>query len=481
MYPEKAGEVAPWGAWNDGGDGLLNGKQVTAVILAAGLGKRMRSRLIKVLHPLMGRPMVAHVLDAVRKAGVERIVAVVGYQEERVRELLGPGVEYVRQEEQLGTGHALRQTAPLLAHDPGHVLALYGDTPLLTAGEIERLLAEHLGSGTAATVLTAVMDDPTGYGRVIRNAHGGFEAIVEEADAGEGELAVGEVNTGIYCFRAADLFPALARLGRDNAQGEYYLTDVPQLLKADGKRVAVVAAADSRAVLGVNDRWQLAAVSEHMRLGYLEELALAGVTVVAPALTFVDRSVTVGIDTVLLPMTVLETGTSVGDGCVIGPSTTIRGSQVGAECKVAYSVVEECVLGQGVVVGPFAHLRPGCEIGDRVKVGNFAEIKNSQLGPGSKVPHHSYIGDASLGSEVNIGAGTVTVNYDGHKKHRTEIADRAFVGCNSNLIAPVTVGPRAYIAAGSTINRNVPAGALAIARSRQDNREGWADRWRPHG
>jgi bifunctional UDP-N-acetylglucosamine pyrophosphorylase/glucosamine-1-phosphate N-acetyltransferase len=451
---------------------------LVAVILAAGQGKRMNSSLVKGLHPLLGRPMVWHVLRAVRESGVERVILVVGYQEERVREALGPDVEYVVQAEQLGTGHALLQTRSTLEGFDGDILVVCSDTPLLSHQDLSDLVAVHRQEKAAATMLTAMVDNPAGYGRVVRSAQGKLRAVVEERDASCAQRAIQEVNTGIYCFRAKELFPVLLRLGADNAQGEYYLTDVLALLAREDQTLASLACQNVRAVANINDRVQLHDATAFMQERRLAELARSGVTILSFPSTFVDMDVTVGQDTVLYPMTFLEGKCAIGRRCVVGPNVTLRNVVVGDDCHILQAVVEASQIDHGVTVGPFTHIRPLSHLRDGVRVGNFAEVKNAFVDEGSKIPHHSYIGDTHVGKGVNIGAGAVTVNYDGRRKHRTTIGDAAFIGCNANLIAPVTVGERAYVAAGSTVNEEVPPGALAVARARQSNKPGWADRRR---
>ncbi|HAI21532.1 MAG TPA: bifunctional UDP-N-acetylglucosamine diphosphorylase/glucosamine-1-phosphate N-acetyltransferase GlmU [Clostridiales bacterium UBA8153] len=449
-----------------------------AVILAAGQGKRMNSGLVKGLHALLGRPMVWHVVRAVREAGVERVILVVGYQEDRMRTALGTDVEYAVQKQQLGTGHALLQTRDRLEGIDGDILVVCGDTPLLDPQDLRDLMAMHRQERAAATILTALPDDPSGFGRVVRSAQGTVQAVVEERDASSAQRAIGEVNTGIYCFRAKDLFPALLRLGADNVQGEYYLTDVLSLLAREDRPLASLACPDPQTVANINDRVQLSHAAAFMQHRRLVQLARSGVTIWSFSSTFVGVDVTVGQDTVLLPMTFLEGECAVGRRCVIGPNVTVKNAVVGDDCQILQSVVEASRVDHGVTIGPFTHIRPGSHLRDGVKVGNFAELKNAFVDVGSKIPHHSYIGDAQLGKGVNIGAGAITVNYDGRKKHNTTIGDAAFIGCNSNLIAPVAVGPGAYVAAGSTVNQEVPPGALAVARSRQVNKPGWAGRHR---
>lgn len=448
---------------------------LAGLILAAGLGKRMKSELAKVLHPVAGRPMAARVRDALRAAGVDAVVAVVGHQAERVKAALGEGVVFVHQERPLGTGHAVQVAADVLARYD-EVLVVAGDIPLLRGETLETLLAHHRRSGADVTLLTAVVEDPTGYGRILRDAAGRFERIVEEADATPEQRAVREVNTSIYCFRTGPLLQVLGRVGADNAQGEYYLVDAVTLIAREGGRVEAVAAADAEDVLGVSDRRDLARAERIARLRVLERLMAGGVTVIDPESTFVDEDVEVGQDTVILPFTLLLGRTRVGRRCRIGPGARLIDTEVGDDCTVGESTLEETVLGSGVAVGPYNHLRPGTVVADGAKIGNFAELKNARVGKGSKVPHHSYVGDAEIGEGVNLGAGAVTVNYDGRRKHRTRIEDGVMIGCNVNLVAPVTVGRGAYVAAGSTITRDVPPGALAIARERQENKPDWVER-----
>lgn len=451
---------------------------LVAVILAAGQGKRMNSSLVKGLHPLLGRPMVWHVIRALRESGVERVILVVGYQEDRVREALGPDVEYVVQAEQLGTGHALLQAQGKLQGFDGDILVVCGDTPLLSSPDLRDLMAVHRLERATATVLTAMLDNPSGYGRVVRSAQGKLQAVVEERDASCAQRAIREVNTGIYCFRAKELFPLLRQLGADNAQGEYYLTDVLSLLVRDGQTLASLVCPDPLTVANINDRVQLHAATAFMQQRHLTQLARSGVTILSFSSTFVDVDVTVGPDTVLYPMTFLEGKCEIGRRCVIGPNATLRNATVGDDCQILQAVVEASRVDHGVTIGPFTHIRPGSRLRDGVRVGNFAELKNAFVDEGSKIPHHSYIGDTHIGKGVNIGAGAITVNYDGRQKHRTTIGDAAFIGCNANLIAPVNIGDGACVAAGSTVDEEVPPGALAVARGRQVNKPGWADRKR---
>ena len=451
-------------------------QETVAVILAAGKGTRMKSALPKVLHAVGGQSMLRHVMTAAEQAGAKRTIVVVGFGGDQVQAEIGAAAEYVLQAEQLGTGHAMMQAQPALAGYTGTVLLLCGDTPLLTGNTLQKLVAAHQQSGAAATVLTAMPADATGYGRILRDKSGQVLGIVEQKDATPEQKQIGEINTGIYCFEAAPLFAALAGLTCNNAQQEYYLTDVLAILAQAGQRVGAVEVADFQETLGINSRLQLAEAEKILRQRKLLELMDSGVTVMDPASTFVDASVSIGEDTVLYPFTWLEGKTTIGRDCRIGPNSRIADSQLGDAVTLHFSYAHECKIADGVTVGPYVHLRPDTELATGVKVGNFVEVKNSRVGVGSKLPHLSYIGDADIGSGVNIGCGTITVNYDGKKKHRTVVGDTAFVGCNSNLVAPVSVGAGSYIAAGSTITKDVPDGALGVGRARQSNIAGWVEK-----
>lgn len=445
-----------------------------SLILAAGKGTRMKSALPKVLHKVCGKPMLAHIIVSAREAGSIRDIAVVGFGAEQVLEAVGPAVEFVVQAEQLGTGHAVMQAREALEGYAGTVMVLCGDTPLLSAGLLSQLYSSHREARAAATVLTARMPDPTGYGRVIRDSGGRVTKIVEHKDARSDELAVKEINTGIYCFECRNLLDALSGLTRDNKQGEYYLTDVIAILAGQGEKVWAVAAGDHRETMGINSRVQLAEAEKILRLRKLDELMDGGVTIMDPDSTFIDAGVEIAADTVIYPFTWLEGATKIGTCCEIGPNTRLADTTVGDNTTLHFTYAHECRVGSGVTVGPYVHLRPDTVLADGAKVGNFVEIKNSVIGAGSKVPHLSYIGDTDMGAGVNIGSGTITVNYDGRSKHRTVIEDKAFIGCNANLVAPVTVGRGAYVGAGSTITKDVPPEALGVARSRQTNYQGWA-------
>lgn len=450
--------------------------ELVTIILAAGKGTRMKSSHPKVLHQVCGKAMVRHVLDAAEAAGSKRNIIVVGFGADEVRAELGNAAEVVVQAEQLGTGHAVLQAEPLLRDERGTVMVLCGDTPLLTGALVKRLYEEHVKAGAKATVLTAVMPDATGYGRVIRTAAGDVEKIVEHKDATEEERAVQEVNSGIYCFEKEALFSALKNVGCDNAQGEYYLPDVLSILRERGEKIWAVAADDYEETLGVNSRLHLAQAEKILRRRKNIELMESGVTLMDPDSTFVDSNVIVGRDTVIYPFTWLEGKTVVGEGCALGPSSRFTDAKIGNSVTAHFVYAHECEIESGATMGPYVHIRPDSHISNDVKIGNFVEVKNSKIGAGSKLPHLQYIGDCDMGAGVNMGCGTITVNYDGKQKFRTKIGDNAFVGCNSNLVAPVAVGDGAYVAAGSTITKDVPPEELAVARARQKNIPNWPDK-----
>ncbi|WP_411348611.1 bifunctional UDP-N-acetylglucosamine diphosphorylase/glucosamine-1-phosphate N-acetyltransferase GlmU [Paenibacillus sp. WLX2291] len=449
-----------------------------AVVLAAGKGKRMKSKLYKVLHPVCGKPMVAHVLDAVKQINCERSVVIVGHGAETVKAYLGERAEYALQSEQLGTGHAVSQAEPLIGSEKGITIVICGDTPLVTPETLENLIAHHEAEGAAVSILTASMPDPTGYGRIIRGEDGGVLKIVEQKDGNAEELAVQEINTGTYCFDNELLFAALKNVDNNNAQGEFYLTDCVPILREQGKRIAAYETKDLSESIGVNDRVALSDAEQFMRERLAKKHMLNGVTIIDKASTYIGADVEIGSDTILYPGTILKGNTMIGEDCTIGPNTEIENSTVGNGTIIRQSVASEVKVGDRVNVGPFAYLRPGTELADEVKVGDFVELKNAKIGHGSKVPHLSYVGDAEVGSGVNIGCGAITANYDGYNKFKTIIEDDVFIGSNSNLIAPVRVGKGAYVVAGSTITSDVGESDLAIARARQENKAGYADKIR---
>ena len=448
----------------------------TAVVLAAGKGTRMKSNLPKVLHPVMGKPMVLHVVDKSYQAGAENVLAIVGFGSESVEAVLTGKARVVEQKEQLGTGHAVQQCIPALENYQGDVMILCGDTPLLRVETLSDLMDKHQKSGASATVLTALLDNPMGYGRILRSDSGQVLGIVEEKDATEVQRKVQEINTGIYCFKSLDLVEALKSLTNDNAQGEYYLTDTLAYLNKVDKPVGAQILLDEDESLGVNSRVQLAQAEQILRQRKNLELMENGVTLMDPATTYVDEDVEVGPDTVIYPSTWLEGQTQIGSNCEIGPNSRLKNTKIGDSVNIQFTYGHDCIIEDEVAVGPYVHLRPGTHLKKGVKVGNFMEIKNSIIGEKTKLNHLSYIGDADLGANINIGCGTITVNYDGKNKFRTTIEDRAFIGCNSNLVAPVTIGEGAFIAAGSTITKDVPSEALGVARAKQSNIEGWAQK-----
>ncbi len=449
----------------------------TVVILAAGQGTRMRSCTPKVLHELCGIPMVLWPVRAALAAGAGRVV-VVDSPERALEDVLPGGVELAVQAQSDGTGGAVRAAADLIDPD-APVVVLSGDVPLVGAESIAELVRAHADSGAAATMATAVLEDPTGYGRVVREADGSVARVVETkkpGDATDAELQIREVNSGIYAFAGAALLGALPRLTADNAQHEYYLPQTLDLLRADGALVAAHVVADERLMLGVNDRIALAHVRVLAQRAIAERHMVAGVTVVDPSSTSIDVDVTIGQDARIEPGSTLKGSTVVGVGAIVGPHTTAIDSRIGDGAQVRMSWLSQAEVHAKVSVGPFAYLRPGALLREGSKVGTFVEVKNSDVGVGAKIPHLSYIGDADIGRDTNLGAGTITANYDGRAKHRTMIGERVRGGVDTSFVAPVEVGDDAYTAAGSIVTKDVPAGALAIARARQRNIEGYAER-----
>lgn len=431
-----------------------------AVILAAGQGKRMRSSRPKVLHTLAGRPMVRYVVDALRESGFERPVVVVGRGGAEVREALADGCLCVDQRRRLGTAHALRQAQPL-AGDAAHVLVLNGDIPLVSATTVSSLIERHRESGADLTFLTAQVDDSRGLGRVERDGGGQALGVLEEADSEEPAGGPAEVNVGVYCFRGSWLWPRLRRLPRSRG-GEYYLTELIGDAARRGDGLQAVVASEPEEAIGINDRLQLAQAEAVLRERIRERHLLAGVTMIDPSTVYVDADVEIGEDTVLWPNTYLTGSTHVGRDCVLGPDTLLTDSRVGARCRVVSSVLEGAVLEDGVEVGPFSHLRPGSYIEQGTHIGNFAEVKNARLGRRTKMGHFSYVGDARVGRDVNIGAGAITCNFDGTRKHQTVIGDKAFIGSDTMLVAPVEVGKGSATGAGSVVNHDVPPHSLAV-------------------
>ncbi|MDQ0273101.1 bifunctional UDP-N-acetylglucosamine diphosphorylase/glucosamine-1-phosphate N-acetyltransferase GlmU [Cytobacillus purgationiresistens] len=447
-----------------------------AIILAAGQGTRMKSKLYKVLHPVCGKPMVQHVVDHVSKLQMKKVVTIVGHGAELVKTQLGEKSVFALQEEQLGTAHAVMQAKDLLEGKAGVTIVVCGDTPLIKSETMEALFKHHEEQSAKATILTAWTAEPAGYGRVVRNNNGLVEKIVEHKDASKEELQIQEINTGTYCFDNQALFSALKKVSNDNVQGEYYLPDVIEILKGEGEVVTAYQTAYFEETLGINDRVALSQAESFMKKRINEEHMRNGVTIIDPMNTYIGADVEIGMDTILYPGTSLSGNTVVGSDCVIGPNTQIENCKLGDQTAIRQSVAVDSQIGSSVNIGPFAHIRPQSDIHDEVKIGNFVEVKKAVFGKGSKASHLSYIGDAEVGRDVNLGCGSITVNYDGKNKYLTKIEDGVFVGCNSNLVAPVTIGEGAYIAAGSTITEDVPGKALSIARARQVNKEDYAEK-----
>jgi len=448
-------------------------ESLSAIILAAGEGKRMKSKKSKVLHKVGGKEMIGWVYDAVQQAGIQNTIVVVGHKAEQVMEYLGDKAQFVLQKEQLGTGHAVMQAQSVLQNTEGYVIILNGDIPLIKAETIKQALTYHMENHHSATVITTQLDDAAGYGRIIRDSEGNVVRIVEDKDANEQEKSIKEINSGLYCFTVKSLLDSLGKLNNNNSQGEYYLTDTIEILIKDGHKVGALLVEDSTELLGINNRIQLSEVEAIMRKKILEKHMEQGVTILDPANTYIEAGVQIGSDTVILPGCILEGNTTIGENCIIGPQTNIINSVIANNVEVRNSVVTDSFIDEGTHVGPFAYLRPGSKIGKNVRIGDFVEIKNSVIGDHTKVSHLTYVGDSEVGKHVNFGCGTVTVNYDGKKKHKTIIGDNVFIGCNTNLVSPVVDNNNAYIAAGSTITEEVPEYSLAIARSRQVIKEDW--------
>ncbi|MFD6208365.1 bifunctional UDP-N-acetylglucosamine diphosphorylase/glucosamine-1-phosphate N-acetyltransferase GlmU [Peribacillus sp. NPDC060253] len=447
-----------------------------AIVLAAGQGTRMKSKLYKVLHPVCGKPMVQHVIDQVNQLQIEDIVTVIGHGAEKVQEQLGDSCKYALQDQQLGTAHAVMQAESVLSEKSGTTLVICGDTPLIKAETMEELIALHEQSQAKATILTAYADDPTGYGRILRSEGGLVKKIVEHKDASDEERYVKEINTGTYCFDNQALFSALKKVSNENVQGEYYLPDVIEILKQEGEIVTAFQSSDFEETLGVNDRVALSQAEQILRKRINESHMRNGVTIIDPLTTYIEADVQIGQDTVINPGACIKGKSIIGQDCLIGPNSEISNCEIGDGTEILQSVVHESSIGSSVKIGPFAHVRPHSDIRDSVKIGNFVEIKKTVFGKGSKASHLSYIGDAEVGENVNIGCGSITVNYDGKNKHLTKIEDNVFIGCNSNLVAPVTIGEGAYVAAGSTITQDVPQEALSVARARQVNKEDYVNK-----
>ena len=448
----------------------------TSVILAAGMGTRMKSKMPKVLHKVCGKPLSKWVIDASEAAGADKVCAVVGHKAETVKEVLGDVCEFALQAEQKGTGHAVMQAIDVIKNSKGEVVILNGDTPLITAETINKAIEYHKNNGNQATVITAILDDATGYGRIVRDNDGSVLKIVEQKDASKEEKKINEVNSGMYVFDAQSLVYALDKITPNNAQGEYYLTDTLEILLSAGKKIGGYAISDNDEIRGINDRVQLNEAEKIMQKRINEYHMRNGVTMRNPESVYIEDGVEIGNDTEICQNVTIKSGTKIGSDCVIGSGSMLDRAVIHDGVDVLSSVILESEVDEGTHVGPFAYIRPNCHVGKEVKVGDFVELKNSDIDDGTKISHLTYIGDSDVGKRVNFGCGTVTCNYDGKKKYRTTIGDDCFVGCNTNFVSPINVGDGVYIAAGSTITEDIPENSLSIARARQVNKEGWKDK-----
>ena len=448
----------------------------TSVILAAGMGTRMKSKMPKVLHKVCGKPLSKWVIDASKAAGADKVCAVVGHKAETVKEVLGDVCEFALQTEQKGTGHAVMQAIDVIKNSKGEVVILNGDTPLITAETINKAIEYHKNNGNQATVITAILDDATGYGRIVRDNDGSVLKIVEQKDASEEEKKINEVNSGMYVFDAQSLVYALDKITPNNAQGVYYLTDTLEILLSAGKKIGGYAISDNDEIRGINDRVQLNEAEKIMQKRINEYHMRNGVTMRNPESVYIEDGVEIGNDTEICQNVTIKSGTKIGSDCVIGSGSMLDRAVIHDGVDVLSSVILESEVDEGTHVGPFAYIRPNCHVGKEVKVGDFVELKNSNIDDGTKISHLTYIGDSDVGKRVNFGCGTVTCNYDGKKKYRTTIGDDCFVGCNTNFVSPINVGDGVYIAAGSTITEDIPENSLSIARARQVNKDGWKDK-----
>jgi len=449
---------------------------INVVILAAGLGTRMKSKRAKVLHQAGGMTLVEHVVSSARQlTESQRITVVIGHQAEQVRQILSPqGVGFAVQQEQKGTGHAVLMARDILPPGADLVLVLYGDTPLLSAKTLRHLIDLQLAGGSGATLIATKLDDPTGYGRVLLDSKGNVQAIVEQKAATPQQLAVHLVNSGIYCFRADLLWKYIDQIGTNNPAGEYYLTDMAEILGRAGHTVACMEVSDSSELLGINTRLELAAADQIFRARKVRELMLAGVTIEKPETVTIDAQVQIGADSIIGPFAQILGATVLGEDCLVGACSIVSNSQLAAGVEVApFTVIADSIIGANAHLGPFARLRGNNVVGANTRIGNFVELKKTKFGNGAKANHLAYLGDADIGEKTNVGAGTITCNYDGVSKHRTKIGSNAFIGSNSTLVAPIEIASDAYIGAGSVITDPVPAGALAIGRGRQVTKEGW--------
>ncbi len=457
----------------------MKDKDIATIILAAGKGTRMKSDLVKVLHPILGLPMLSYPLDlSLNKICAQKTIVVIGHQADRVKEIFKDSrITFALQEEQLGTAHAVLKALPYISEFSGTVLILCGDVPLIKGETILSFIEAFNENESVLSVLTAVVEDPSGYGRIIRNSQGWLEKIVEEKDAIEDEKQIREVNTGIFCIKSFFLKEGILEIGRDNAQNEYYLTDLIGIARKKGFRCSAHMIANPIEAMGINTRIDLALATEVLRKEKVKEIMLSGVTLIAPNTCYIEKMVEIGKDTIIYPNCIIQGNTRIGERCTIESNVKITDSKIGNDVTIrSNSVITESLIEDGVSIGPFAHIRPQTKISSKAKIGNFVEVKKSIIGRGSKANHLTYIGDSIIGEDVNVGAGTITCNYDGFKKHQTIIGDRVFVGSNVELIAPVKVGNDALIGAGTTVTKDVPDGALAISRVKQKNIKGWSKR-----
>ncbi|MGW8038530.1 bifunctional UDP-N-acetylglucosamine diphosphorylase/glucosamine-1-phosphate N-acetyltransferase GlmU [Staphylococcus xylosus] len=444
-----------------------------AIVLAAGKGTRMKSKKYKVLHDVAGKTMIEHVIDNVKQSGVEQLVTIVGHGAQNVKETLGDASLYSFQEEQLGTAHAVKMASEHLKDKQGTTLVVCGDTPLITATTLKSMIEHHEHTKAQATVLSATTENPFGYGRILRDSAQQLTKIVEQKDASETERQINEISSGIFAFDNQILFEKLELVKNENAPKEYYLPDVLSLILEDEGIVEIYHTDDFEEIMGVNDRVMLSEAEKAFKKRTNEQHMKNGVTIIDPATTYIGADVIIGEDTVIEPGVKLAGNTVIGEDTIVGQYTEITNSKVGSNVTIKQSVINEAIVGDYTNIGPFAQLRPGADLGEKVKVGNFVEVKKSVVKTGAKLPHLSYIGDAEIGERTNVGCGSITVNYDGINKFKTIIGNDSFIGCNTNLVAPITLGDRSFIAAGSTITDNVPQDSLALARARQTTKEGY--------
>ncbi len=444
-----------------------------SIVLAAGKGMRMKSKVAKPLHLMNGKRIIEWVFDSVISCDIQENYVVISEQSDGIIDVLKDKAKYIMQVEQLGTGHALMTAMYHLKEIAKNVIVICGDIPLLTSNNLRNLMDTHISEGNKASLLTTKIDYPQGYGRILKDELGNFAGIIQEVDADSEQMKLNEVDAGVYCFDVDELIKSMRYITNTNIKGEYYLTDFIGIMNNNSCKVGMCLADNPENVMCVNDRFQLAQVSRINRMRILEKLMRSGVTIIDPSNTYIDDTVVIGADTIIYPNTFIEGNTTIGEDCIIGPSARIFDSIIEASVKIIDSTVRESEVGKGTTVGPYANLRPNNKIGMNVKIGDFVEIKESFIDAGTKISHHAYIGNTDIGKKVNIGCGTITVNYDGKYRHKTVIGDNTFVGCNTNLVAPVDVGSGVYIAAGSTITDSIPDKSFSIARERQINKFGW--------